>query len=330
MTKISNLNNLLNNNLLYIKYLGISTFFLLAACEGSSEKFEKKESSPDSSSFENQISNEINERYDLSYFSGKAEVSTYNLGKARYNNIHPGESVLIFVTEPFLTKEQVKADNPSENNSVSVLKMNRLDRFTTGIYDYSIFTSVFTPTNKFDPTFPLKITMSSQDWCGLSFMQVNNKNGFDYMLRSYFESEGDTTTHLNYSYLEDNIFNIARIDTTLLPIGEFDIVPSMSYLRLAHIELKSYKAKGSLAILENQVVYVYDIPELKREVRIFMNPENHFQIVRWEETYPTVFDGKLRKSVYTLKSSRRIPYWELNESGDVHWRDSLKISSFDF
>lgn len=283
----------------------------------------KKEASEDSNSV--QVENKSSKTYDLSYFSGKAEVSTYQLEKARYNGVHPGEAVLVFVTEPFLVKEQVKSDNPDESNAVSVLKMNRIDRFSTGIYDYSMFTSVFTPTNKFSPEFPLKITMSSQDWCGQSYMQMNNNKGFVYMLRSYFETEGDTTQQMNYSLTEDNLFNLARIDTAFLPVGEFDIIPSMSHLRLSHSPLKKYKGNGSLANLENQVVYSYDIPELKRGVRIFMNPAKHFQIVRWEETYPTVFDGELRKSVYTLQNSQRLPYWELNETEDSHLRDSMGL-----
>jgi hypothetical protein len=271
------------------------------------------------------IENRTKKQYDLSYFSGKAEVNTYNLEKARYNDIHSGESILIFVTEPFLKEEQVKADHPAEDESVSVLKMNRIDRFSTGIYDYSIYTSVFTPTSNFEPTYPLKVTMSSQDWCGQSFMQLNNDKGFEFMLRSYFESEGDTSMRTPYEFTEDNLFNLARIDTSLLPKGEFDIIPTMSHLRLSHHELKAYKGNASLASLENQVVYSYDIPEIKRGVRIFMDPKNHFQIVRWEETYPTVFDGTLRKSTYTLKSSERLPYWELNQTKDAHMRDSLSL-----
>jgi len=271
------------------------------------------------------VENISDKKYDLSYFSGKAEVSTYELQKARYNGVHPGEAVLIFVTEPFLIDKQVKSDRPKESNSVSVLKMNRIDRFSTGVYDYSIFTSVFTPINKFDPTYPLKITLSSQDWCGQTFMQLNNNEGFNYMLRSYFESEGDTTQHLDYIFTEDNLFNLARIDTALLPKGEFEVVPTMSHLRLSHSPLHSYVANASLAVLENQIVYSYDIPELGRGVRVFINPKNKFQIVRWEETYPTVFDGKLRKSTYTLKKSERLSYWKLNQTKDTNWRDSLQL-----
>lgn len=315
-----NLRNILLETLFFTSLL------IFTSCE-SEEKTNQSKSNKESSEDSNSIAveNESGKTYDLSYFSGKAEVSTYQLEKARYNGVHPGEAVLVFVTEPFLVKKQVKSDNPDESNAVSVLKMNRIDRFSTGVYDYSMYTSVFTPTDKFSPKFPLKVTMSSQDWCGQTYMQMNNNEGFVYMLRSYFETEGDTTQQLDYSLTEDNIFNLARIDTALLPIGEFDIIPSMSHLRLSHSPLKKYTGNGSLASFENQVVYSYDIPELKRGVKIFMNPTKHFEIVRWEETYPTVFDGELRKSVYTLLKSQRLSYWELNETKDSHLRDTMLL-----
>ena len=305
--------------------LFIATLFI-SSCENvASKKQELQNGNTTKTSDASAVENETDKKYDLSYFSGKAELNTYTLEKARYNGIHSGESVLIFVTEPFLKDVQVKADNPTQEKTVSVLKMNRIDRFVTGIYDYSIYTSVFTSTEEVEPTYPLKITMSSQDWCGQSFMQLNNAAGFDIMLRSYFESEGDTSVHLHYEIAEDNIFNLVRIDTSLLPTGEFDIIPTKSYLRLSHEPLKTYTANASLANLENQIVYSYDIPELRRGVRLFIDPNDHFQIVRWEETYPTVFDGKLRKSTYTLKQSERLPYWKLNQVKDAHFRDSLNL-----
>lgn len=327
MIKISNLKNVIAIRIFNFRYAVLcACLTLFISCEEHTDQVKEDVKTTKNAAENIEIRNKTNKKYDLSYFSGEAEVSTYTLEKARYNNIHPGESVLIFVTEPFLKEKQVKADNPSENNSASVLKMNKVERFSTGIYDYSIFTSVFTPISDFDPRYPLKITMSSQDWCGQSFMQVNNNDGFDYLLRSYFESEGDTTAHLDYCYTEDNLFNLARIDTALLPLGEFDIIPSMQHLRLAHAELKSYTATASLANLEDQVVYSFDIPELKRTVRIFLNPEAHFQIVRWEVTYPTVFDGKLRTSVYSLKESKKLPYWKLNQKSNGNYRDSLKLN----
>jgi hypothetical protein len=263
--------------------------------------------------------------FDIGYFSGQAEIATYQLKKARYEVMHPGEAILIFVTEPFLIDEQVKADQPTDENSIKVLKMNRIDRFTTGIYDYSQFTSVFTPLQKFKAKYPMKITMGSQDWCGQTFTQINNNEGFDYEHKSYFESEGDTSLHFDYVFTEDNMMNLARLSHDLLPVDEFTVFPSLAYLRTSHVEMKNYKAIGSMDSTETGFFYVYEIPELKRSVRFFISSENQNRITRWEETYPTVFDGVLRTSIYELKGVELLPYWKLNKKEDSRLRKSLNL-----
>lgn len=272
-----------------------------------------------------EIQNRSDKTFEMGYFSGQAEIATYDVKKARYQGIHPGETVLIFVTEPFSTKNQVKADRPTPENSVKVLKMNRIDRFTTGIYDYSQFTSVFTPYEEYEAKFPLKITMGSQDWCGQSFSQLNNRGGFHFDQKSYFESEGDTVLQMDYVLPEDNIMNLLRISKNELPVGEFNIFPSISYLRNSHQEIKNYQAMGSISTTEDGFVYNYEIAELKRSVSIYVTTENQNRITKWEETFPTVFDGVLRTSTYELKGVEVLPYWKLNKPGDAALRKDLEL-----
>ena len=267
--------------------------------------------------------------YNLPQFSGQAEISTYDLSRARYNNVHPGEAVLIFVTEPFLPNTQVKSDAGGTSKSVKVLKMNKIDRFSTGVYDYSMYTSVFTPIEKYDPLFPLKVSFSSQDWCGQIFTQLNNSEGYKYSQYSYFQNEGDSMMNQDYALPEENLFNIARIDTALLPKGEFGIFPAQSYMRTAHVDFKIYNANASIGFKDQLIVYSYEIPELRRSVRLFLDPKEKMKIVKWTETYPTVFDNKMRTSTYTLKSSFSKPYWNLNRLGDTHLRDSLNVMRYD-
>ena len=271
------------------------------------------------------IQNKTKKTYSADYFSGKAEICSYELEKARYESTHPGEAILIFVTEPFLPKKQVKADDYQTADYVQVLKMNRVDRFVTGVYDYSQFTSVFTPLYRYEPMFPLKITMSSQDWCGQSFMQLNNNNGFDVLLRSYFESEGDDIIHLDYAIAEDNIFNLIRIDEALLPIGSFEIIPSFAFKRSSHTKENTFNAKATLKTKSDASIYSYEIPELNRSVEIIFDPDNHNRINSWKETYPTVFDQEMCTSSYTLKKVQHDPYWEMNKAEDVIYRDSLGL-----
>ena len=109
------------------------------------------------------------------WYSGLAEVNTYELSQARYGEMRSGTAALIFVTEPFLIEEQVKSDYPDSDpdNVMSVLKCNLTKQFHTGIYPYSIMTSVFTPVDK--PQTPVKVVSSCQEWCGTTYSQVNLK-----------------------------------------------------------------------------------------------------------------------------------------------------------
>jgi len=68
------------------------------------------------------MSVKINEvtKLDDYWYQGKAEISSYQLEQARYSDVHPGEAVLVFVTEDFLTDKQVKNDNYTNKNSALI------------------------------------------------------------------------------------------------------------------------------------------------------------------------------------------------------------------
>ena len=109
------------------------------------------------------------------WYRGKAEVTSYRLQQARYGQIREGDAVLIFVTEPFSESRHVKLDRPGEagGDAVTVLKLNATRKFLTGIYPYSMMTSVFTPIDANSDARAIKITTSSQEWCGHTFTQLN-------------------------------------------------------------------------------------------------------------------------------------------------------------
>ncbi|MCA9563537.1 MAG: hypothetical protein KC561_08610, partial [Myxococcales bacterium] len=80
--------------------------------------------------------------FDTYWYQGLAELNRYSLQQSRYGEIHEGEAVLIFVTEDFDTELQVKWDHGNRDNVVSVLKTNAYRRFYTGLYPYTMMTSV--------------------------------------------------------------------------------------------------------------------------------------------------------------------------------------------
>ena len=96
---------------------------------------------------------------------GKAEVNVYNVSQNRYQENHSGQLVSVFVTEDFLTDKQVKNERYVNKNSTWILKNIQIKKFTTGVYDYSLFNSVFTPIDRTKFPKTLKVSASSQEWC---------------------------------------------------------------------------------------------------------------------------------------------------------------------
>lgn len=184
------------------------------------------------------------------WYAGKAELCTYEVTQERYGEIRQAEQVNIFVTEDFSQAKQVKLDDPATatTDRVPVLKLNLIRRFHTGIYDYSIMQSIFTPVSGL-PT--LKTTTTVQDWCGQVFMQNSlEKDGYHLRGFSYFESEGDQELRLPLTLLEDEIWTRIRLNPSALPTGNLSLIPSAIYTRLRHktggaqnAEIKIEKAK---------------------------------------------------------------------------------------
>src|SRR5690606_22696899 len=168
------------------------------------------------------------------WFQGKAEISSFDLTQYRYGQAREGEAVLIFVTEDFSQKKQVKLDDPEAagNGAVKVLKLNKTKDFVTGIYPYHMMLSVFTPV--FDPESALKLTASSQEWCGQSFTQLN-KDAKQYKGQafSYFETEGEQTIAPN-RLPEDVVWNLLRNRPSQIPLGKVDFIPGLLNQRLTH------------------------------------------------------------------------------------------------
>ncbi|TVP51774.1 MAG: hypothetical protein EA341_04530, partial [Mongoliibacter sp.] len=162
------------------------------------------------------------------WFQGQAELSSFELTQYRYEEPREGEAVLIFVTEDFSRKKQVKLDNPGEagRDKQSVIKMNQTRDFVTGIYPYHMMLSAFTPTK--EQSNGVKFTLSSQEWCGQSFAQLNLKSGESYSgkLFSYFEQEGDETFSFS-GMAEDDLWNLIRINPNQIPTGSVQMLPSL-------------------------------------------------------------------------------------------------------
>ncbi|MEN7549847.1 hypothetical protein AAG747_18120 [Rapidithrix thailandica] len=266
------------------------------------------------------------------WYQGKAELTSYQLEQARYGAIHQGHAVLIFVTEPFSLSKHVKPDRPQQTHGeeVSVLKLNFTKKFTTGLYPYSMMASMFTPVEIDRYPNTLKVSSSSQEWCGHTFTQLNlEKNRYRGQLYSYFESEGDQEIKLTKVVLEDEIWNRIRINPQSLPTGTVQMIPGTFYTRLRHQSLAPQTVEASLSVGQEGAVstYVLKYPAFERTLQIHFQSAFPYEIVGWEESYPSGFgsNAKLLTTKARKKKQLVIDYWNKNQPLDARLRKELDL-----
>ncbi len=310
-------------NTLKILFIFNVVLALLISCKES-----VKESTSETTVIDKSINNDIIYR-NLSpefkgyWFSGKAEITSYQLSQLRYGELREGTAVTIFVTEDFLPKEQVKANKYSENN-IPVLKLNNTKKFVTGIYPYSIMNSTFSPLATKEH--PIKITTSSQEWCGQLYMQLNNTDKFEIISHSYFEGEADQNLNIDKVLLENELWNLIRINPEELPTGDFMMIPSFEYIRLDHKKIQPYKANASITKKGKEHIYTVNYPDLPRQLVIYFNSSFPFEIEKWEESSFTNPNDTLGLKTTAIKIKRlRTNYWTQNSNKDIKLRDSLGL-----
>jgi hypothetical protein len=258
---------------------------------------------------------------------GRAEISTYDLVYPRYGELRQGSAVAIFVTETFSSKARVKADpgRHTSSDEFPVMKLNLVQDFATGIYDYNLMTSVFValaPWSGQPAGSPAKVSFSGQDWCGQVFHEVLPRgNTVRHVLHSYFDGEGDRDDTLDSpanGVLEDALFHWARgLATPFLEPGEgrdVRLLRSAEESRVKHVPLTWQDARlgRSRDVVEVTVpAGSFAVETLTATIdgasswtfRVEKNPPR--RIVQWERS-----DGKRAD----LVASERLEYWKMNEN----------------
>lgn len=274
-------------------------------------------------------------KFDDYWYQNKAELSSYTLEQARYGEIHKGEAVLVFVTEHFSASKLVKLDAPSiaPKDAIKILKLNATRKFNTGIYPYSMMASVFTPVDLKKHPKSLKITTSSQEWCGHTFMQANlEKNNYKVNLNSYFESEGDREFKVDKIIAEDEIWNRIRIAPKSLPVGDIKLLPGTFYTRLRHTDFNPQTATSSMKKHdENTDWMVYEIRyrNLDRTLKITFQTDFPHLIEAWEEVNTSGW--KKTAKTLTTKAVRKktimLDYWNKHNNEDLVLRKELDLEN---
>jgi hypothetical protein len=261
---------------------------------------------------------------------GQAELDGYRVTMPRYGEPRDGHVVLVYVTEEMNQKTLVKDDTgavPPDQKEV-VLKLNHTLKFRTGIYPYSVMTSVFSPVGSAgrERFAPVKISFTAQEWCGHVFQMVTpTLDAFSSILHSYFSVEGDREDHVTTEPLtlyEDALWiQLRELDGPFEGGGDWEgyVVPSLWQLRKTHRLAEPVKAT-----ITREEAEVDGTPITRFTLRYadysrtwdIEGAEPH-RILAWRTS-----DGEEG----TLTGTVRLPYWQLNANGDERYLAELGLS----
>jgi hypothetical protein len=270
--------------------------------------------------------------------SGLAELSSYAVTTERYGEMRPGQGVLVFVYEEIDADTRIKVETgktPAARR-VPVLKLNNTLKFTTGVYDYSVMTSVFAGLSGPGvgrPFEPRKISFSSQEWCGNVFHQIIPKaSGLVSDIRSYFEAEGDAVTTLPYPagpvfYQDEMPILLRELDGVFLKAGEsmrINLVPGLWERRKRHVPLDFTKAllakvgtESIKAGKEEKTAVKWTLESMGVTTVYHVEASMPHRLLAWENT---------RGEKGVLIKSLRSTYWERNHNSDEPLRSKLGLT----
>jgi len=267
---------------------------------------------------------------------GRAEMNSYAVTVQRYGEPREGELVLIYVTEPHDRRRWIKDDSAEAPNRLEVLKLNLSLKFLTGIYPYSVMTSVFSPVDDWgmERFRPAKIGQSVQEWCGHHLHQIWPGDEAMRSLRiSYFASEGESLTRSDVPpgtlYEDGLLIQLRELDGPFAGGADWQgwIVPSLWNVRRGISPAEPVEARiereeilpesGGPADAEGVALIRFTLRygDYWREYDVDSHEPR--RIVGWR----TSLGDTVR-----LVETRRLPYWTENDPGGRRLRTELGLS----
>jgi hypothetical protein len=259
---------------------------------------------------------------------GKGELAGYDLTIPRYGQLRRGIAVTVFVTETFSNSLRVKSDpgKHPKSDEFPVLKLNLVEDFATGIYDYNLLTSAFvalSPVNGRPAGAPTKVAFSSQEWCGGVWSQLLFDAGSARStLHSYFDGEADQSRSVPVpaeALSGDALLLWARgLAAPLVRAGERREVPlvrSLENARLTHGAADLQRAVLSRDPAASRVTVpagTFDVRRATVEIaggstwKFAVETAAPHRVIEWESS-----DGEKA----SLLGSDRLEYWKLHGEG---------------
>ena len=137
---------------------------------------------------------------------------------------------------------------------------------------------------------------------------------------SYFEQEGDQKFSLPMHLLEDELWTRLRLAPDKLPIGKTPIITGAFYTQLAHTPIGIEQA--TLTMIADSTAQTLTLQySNNRVLKIVTEKTFPFKIMMWEEWQNNNLTARA-----TLRSSRQIPYWQMNKNQNATWRDTLGLN----
>ncbi len=269
---------------------------------------------------------------------GKGELAGYDLIFPRYGEPRRGVAVTVFVTETFSNSLRVKSESGKhpKSDEFPVMKLNLVEDFSTGIYDYNVLTSAWValaPVNGRPAGSPTKVSFSSQEWCGSVYGQLLfDDRSARLASHSYFDGEADQARTIPVpadALSGDAILLWARgLAAPRLAPGERRDVPlvrSIEDARLAHQPIEVMRATLSRDATPSRAVVpagTFDVERRTVEIaggpvwKIAVESAPPHRIVEWESS-----DGVKA----SLLASDRLAYWNLHGEGQASFLARLGL-----
>jgi hypothetical protein len=224
--------------------------------------------------------------------SQQIEQVTFSLYQ---DSLMVGEASLSFNLKDF------GKDQP--NGVIPSIACNFTKKINQANYDYSEITNSITPLNTSVYPHAVAIVSSSQanGVTDFSSFQPQPKS-YLFVSRNSIEPEKEVREVSEKIHLEDEIWAKIRMNPDALPVGEFEMIPSLGYWNKTHESPNAQEVKAELKDVGNDKklkIYSLDYPDLKRKLEIVFGANSPYRIIEFTET----LEGKATKAILKINKN---------------------------